>query len=178
MSAFIQTTPSRVRSAQQKTTPQQARSILTSTPQIAYALVALMVKMNAIDVQVLQVRTFVYPVPVLRVSSHDVFRHRSLGLDPTSHIPNGLARRKRSLRTLQTCQHLPRSHLFRSHQLLPYLHTSRNIVRLLHRRIHPLTITDMVTHLNHQIKFHTWHKDRVNMLVLAGSGRRLLWRHR
>ncbi|KAF8551088.1 hypothetical protein OG21DRAFT_1499360 [Imleria badia] len=37
-----------------KTTPQQARSILTSTPQIAYALVALMVKMNAIDVQVLQ----------------------------------------------------------------------------------------------------------------------------
>ncbi|KAH7923780.1 hypothetical protein BV22DRAFT_1035905 [Leucogyrophana mollusca] len=37
-----------------KTTPEQARAILTSTPQIAYALVALMVKMNAVDVQVLQ----------------------------------------------------------------------------------------------------------------------------
>ncbi|KAF9235386.1 hypothetical protein BU15DRAFT_89598 [Melanogaster broomeanus] len=39
-----------------KTTPDQARAILTSTPQIAYALIALMVKMNAVDVQVLQVR--------------------------------------------------------------------------------------------------------------------------
>ncbi|KAF9218546.1 hypothetical protein BS17DRAFT_791168 [Gyrodon lividus] len=37
-----------------KTTPDQARAILTSTPQIAYALIALMVKMNAVDVQVLQ----------------------------------------------------------------------------------------------------------------------------
>ncbi|KAH7914548.1 hypothetical protein BJ138DRAFT_1123440 [Hygrophoropsis aurantiaca] len=37
-----------------KTTPAEARAILTSTPQIAYALVALMVKMNAMDVQVLQ----------------------------------------------------------------------------------------------------------------------------
>ncbi|EIW87390.1 hypothetical protein CONPUDRAFT_161934 [Coniophora puteana RWD-64-598 SS2] len=36
-----------------KTTPEQARTILSSTPQIAYALVALMVKMNAVDVQVL-----------------------------------------------------------------------------------------------------------------------------
>lgn len=55
-------------SAQQKTTPQQARSILASTPQIAYALVALMVKMNAIDVQVLQVRTFISQTPGHRVS--------------------------------------------------------------------------------------------------------------
>jgi hypothetical protein len=164
-------------SAPQKTTPQQARSILTSTPQIAYALVALMVKMNAIDVQVLQVRMFISPAPGLRVSSHDVF-HRSLGLDQTSHFPNGLARRKRSLRTLQTCQRQPRSHPLRYHQLPPYLHTSRNIARLLHRHIHPLTITDTLTRLNHQIKFPTWHKVRVNMLVLVGSGHRLLWRHR
>ncbi|KAI6135973.1 hypothetical protein F5141DRAFT_1059240 [Pisolithus sp. B1] len=38
------------------TTPDQARSILASTPQIAYALITLMVKMNAVDVQVLQTR--------------------------------------------------------------------------------------------------------------------------
>ncbi|KAG6329005.1 hypothetical protein ID866_10085, partial [Astraeus odoratus] len=37
-----------------KTTPDQARAILASTPQIAYALITLMVKMNAVDVQVLQ----------------------------------------------------------------------------------------------------------------------------
>ncbi|KAI9566309.1 hypothetical protein HD554DRAFT_1178907 [Boletus coccyginus] len=48
-----------------KTTPQQARSILTSTPQIAYALVALMVKMNAIDVQVLQKTLSTYSANML-----------------------------------------------------------------------------------------------------------------
>ncbi|KIM64139.1 hypothetical protein SCLCIDRAFT_1213549 [Scleroderma citrinum Foug A] len=37
-----------------KTTPDQSRAILASTPQIAYALITLMVKMNAVDVQVLQ----------------------------------------------------------------------------------------------------------------------------
>ncbi|EGN93546.1 hypothetical protein SERLA73DRAFT_156149 [Serpula lacrymans var. lacrymans S7.3] len=37
-----------------KTTPEQARAILSSQPQIAYALIALMVKINAVDVQVLQ----------------------------------------------------------------------------------------------------------------------------
>lgn len=62
-------------SAQQKTTPQQARSILTSTPQIAYALVGLMVKMNAIDVQVLQVRAFISPIPGHHVSPRDVSNH-------------------------------------------------------------------------------------------------------
>ncbi|KAI0323050.1 hypothetical protein OF83DRAFT_1167075 [Amylostereum chailletii] len=37
-----------------KTTPDQARSILNSQPQIAYGLITLMVKMNAINVDVLQ----------------------------------------------------------------------------------------------------------------------------
>ena len=39
----------------QRTPPEQTRSILASQPQIAYALIALMVKINAVDVQVLQV---------------------------------------------------------------------------------------------------------------------------
>lgn len=158
-------------SARQKTTPQQARSILTSTPQIAYALVALMVKMNAIDVQVLQVRPFMDQVP-----SHDIWRHRSPGLGSTSRMPNGLVRRKRSLRTLRTyhrqLSHL-RNHPLSSHRLLPYLHIFRNIVHLLRKLIRPPTLMDTVTHLSHQIKHHTWHKGRVNTLVPADLERRL-----
>ncbi|KAN0073681.1 hypothetical protein V8E55_012158 [Tylopilus felleus] len=65
-----------------KTTPQQARSILTSTPQIAYALVALMVKMNAVDVQVLQKTLTMYsatmPPPPTQPSAQ---------LPPASAVP-------------------------------------------------------------------------------------------
>ena len=39
----------------QKTTPDAARTILNSQPQIAYALITLMVNMNAINVDVLHV---------------------------------------------------------------------------------------------------------------------------
>ncbi|KAI6098921.1 hypothetical protein EV401DRAFT_2061938 [Pisolithus croceorrhizus] len=46
------------------TTPDQARSILASTPQIAYALITLMVKMNAVDVQVLQKTVTAYSTNV------------------------------------------------------------------------------------------------------------------
>jgi cleavage stimulation factor subunit 2 len=42
----------------QRTTPDQARTVLTGQPQISYALIALMVKMNAVNVDVLQVRLF------------------------------------------------------------------------------------------------------------------------
>jgi cleavage stimulation factor subunit 2 len=41
----------------QKTTPDSARAILNSQPQIAYALITLMVNMNAINVDVLHVRS-------------------------------------------------------------------------------------------------------------------------
>lgn len=41
-----------------------------------------MVKMNAVDVQVLQVRSFISPIPSHDVSSRDVSHHGSLGLDP------------------------------------------------------------------------------------------------
>jgi cleavage stimulation factor subunit 2 len=40
----------------QKTKPEEARAILNGQPQIAYALIQLMVKMNAIDVEVMTVR--------------------------------------------------------------------------------------------------------------------------
>ena len=40
----------------QKTTPEQARVILNAQPQIAYALMALMVNLNAINMEVTQVR--------------------------------------------------------------------------------------------------------------------------
>ncbi|KAI5998286.1 hypothetical protein EDD15DRAFT_2508994 [Pisolithus albus] len=46
------------------TTSDQARSILASTPQIAYALITLMVKMNAVDVQVLQKTVTAYSTNV------------------------------------------------------------------------------------------------------------------
>ncbi|KIM82179.1 hypothetical protein PILCRDRAFT_820549 [Piloderma croceum F 1598] len=53
-----------------RTTPDQARTVLAGQPQISYALIALMVKMNAVNVDVLQktVAAFsaspVAPVPV------------------------------------------------------------------------------------------------------------------
>lgn len=43
----------------QKTTPDQARVILTAQPQISYALMALMVNLNAINMEVTQVRDFI-----------------------------------------------------------------------------------------------------------------------
>ncbi|TFY67977.1 hypothetical protein EVG20_g3726 [Dentipellis fragilis] len=43
-----------VRSLAQKATPDQARGILNSQPHISYGLIALMVKMNAINVEVFQ----------------------------------------------------------------------------------------------------------------------------
>ena len=39
----------------QKTTPDQARAILNAQPQISYALIGLMIKMNVIDVELLTV---------------------------------------------------------------------------------------------------------------------------
>lgn len=41
----------------QKTKPEEARSILNQQPQISYALIALMVKLNAINVEVMTVRS-------------------------------------------------------------------------------------------------------------------------
>ncbi|TDL20910.1 hypothetical protein BD410DRAFT_821672 [Rickenella mellea] len=38
----------------QKTTPEQARSILSAQPQIAYALMTLMIKLNVVNLEVLQ----------------------------------------------------------------------------------------------------------------------------
>jgi cleavage stimulation factor subunit 2 len=40
-----------------KTRPDSARAILNAQPQIAYALITLMVNVNAVDVDVLQVRS-------------------------------------------------------------------------------------------------------------------------
>jgi hypothetical protein len=49
----------------QRTTPDQAKAILNSQPQIAYALVALMVKMGIIDIPIFQVSlTLPYIRPV------------------------------------------------------------------------------------------------------------------
>lgn len=42
----------------QKTTPTAARTILNGQPAIAYGLISLMVQMNAIDLEVFQVRDF------------------------------------------------------------------------------------------------------------------------
>ena len=39
----------------QKTTPEQARTVLQGQPQISYSLIALMVRINAVNVDVLQV---------------------------------------------------------------------------------------------------------------------------
>lgn len=43
----------------QKSTPDAARQILNSQPQIAYALITLMVTMNAVNFEVFQVRLFI-----------------------------------------------------------------------------------------------------------------------
>ena len=40
----------------QKTTPEQAKAILNAQPQIAYALMSVMVNLNAVNVEVIQVR--------------------------------------------------------------------------------------------------------------------------
>ena len=45
----------------QKTTPDQARAILSSQPAIAYGLINIMIKMNAVNVDVLQV-SFYSPI--------------------------------------------------------------------------------------------------------------------
>ncbi|KAI6135960.1 hypothetical protein F5141DRAFT_1208322 [Pisolithus sp. B1] len=50
------------------TTPDQARSILASAPQIAYALITLIIKMNAVDVQVLQYNRT--PTPQTHTPTH------------------------------------------------------------------------------------------------------------
>ena len=49
--------------ASQKTTPDQTRSILTAQPHVAYALITLMLNINAVDVDVLQrtVASFAMP---------------------------------------------------------------------------------------------------------------------
>ena len=44
----------------QKTTPAAARGILNDQPAIAYALITLMVSMNAIDIEVFQVTFYTY----------------------------------------------------------------------------------------------------------------------
>ncbi|KAI6124298.1 hypothetical protein EV401DRAFT_1943561, partial [Pisolithus croceorrhizus] len=68
------------------TTPDQARSILASTPQIAYALITLIIKMNAVDVQVLQ------------ENSHRAFHKRT---STTCH-PTSLRRPPSLLPTVQS----------------------------------------------------------------------------
>ena len=45
----------------QRTTPDQAKAILNSQPQIAYALVALMVKIGIIDIPIFQVPFMSFP---------------------------------------------------------------------------------------------------------------------
>jgi cleavage stimulation factor subunit 2 len=45
----------------QRTTPDQAKAILNSQPQIAYALVALMVKIGIIDIPIFQVSFMTLP---------------------------------------------------------------------------------------------------------------------
>jgi cleavage stimulation factor subunit 2 len=45
----------------QRTTPDQAKAILNSQPQISYALVALMVKINIIDIPIFQVSFMLLP---------------------------------------------------------------------------------------------------------------------
>ncbi|KAL4068824.1 hypothetical protein V8B97DRAFT_752844 [Scleroderma yunnanense] len=69
-----------------KTTPEQARAILASTPQIAYALITLMVKMNAVDVQVLQVAYSAnIPPPTSQAPN------QAQSMQPVSAVPPHLA---------------------------------------------------------------------------------------
>ncbi|KIJ66569.1 hypothetical protein HYDPIDRAFT_129553 [Hydnomerulius pinastri MD-312] len=72
-----------------KTTPDQARAILTSTPQIAYALIALMVKMNAVDVQVLQKTLTMYSanMPPPSAPSTSQIPSQPPPMQPASAVP-------------------------------------------------------------------------------------------
>ncbi|KAH7886448.1 hypothetical protein F5I97DRAFT_1809457, partial [Phlebopus sp. FC_14] len=82
-----------------KTTPDQARAILSSTPQIAYALMSLMVKMNAIDVQVLQKTLTSYSANMPPPSS------RAGVIQPASAVPPHLSQYRTP--TPQTQVHTP-----------------------------------------------------------------------
>jgi len=78
-----------------KTTPDQARTVLAGQPQISYALIALMVKINAVDVDVLQKTVASFSAPSGPV------------LPPTSALPPHLAAQPQSQYRTSTPQSQP-----------------------------------------------------------------------
>ena len=68
----------------QKTTPEQAKLILNSQPQVSYALMDLMVKINAVNMEVFQV---LWPSPFISyLGLTRPYRKRSRPLDHPSRL--------------------------------------------------------------------------------------------
>ncbi|KAG0706665.1 hypothetical protein DFH29DRAFT_136361 [Suillus ampliporus] len=92
-----------------KTTPEQARAILASTPQIAYALIGLMVKMNAVDVQVLQKTLTNYSASIQQQQQQQQNAGPSTApaIQPASAIPPHLQQYRTPTPQSQTPPHVP-----------------------------------------------------------------------
>jgi len=93
--------PTLILNLRQKTTPEQAKLILNSQPQVSYALMDLMVKINAVNMEVFQV---LYPSPFLTLPE---FIRLSIENSHLSGHPNLLRRPSRAppqlfLMTLRT----------------------------------------------------------------------------
>ncbi|KAJ8586137.1 hypothetical protein M405DRAFT_853433 [Rhizopogon salebrosus TDB-379] len=88
-----------------KTTPDQARAILASTPQIAYALIGLMVKMNAVDVQVLQKTLTNYSASIQQ--QQNAGPSMAPAMQPASSIPPHLQQYRTPTPQSQTPPHVP-----------------------------------------------------------------------
>ncbi|KAI6159297.1 hypothetical protein EDD17DRAFT_910244 [Pisolithus thermaeus] len=89
------------------TTPDQARSILASTPQIAYALITLIIKMNAVDVQVLQ----------KTVTAHSTNVPPQPAIQPVSAVPPHFSQQYNRTPTPQT--HTPTHYNGQGHPSQP-----------------------------------------------------------
>ncbi|KAG1763252.1 hypothetical protein EDD22DRAFT_514327 [Suillus occidentalis] len=90
-----------------KTTPEQARAILASTPQIAYALICLMVKMNAVDVQVLQKTLTAYSASIQQQQQQNAGPSTAPTIQPASAIPPHLQQYRTPTPQSQTPPHVP-----------------------------------------------------------------------
>ncbi|KAG1846192.1 hypothetical protein DFJ58DRAFT_799352 [Suillus subalutaceus] len=90
-----------------KTTPEQARAILASTPQIAYALIGLMVKMNAVDVQVLQKTLTAYSTSIQQQQPQNAGPSTAPAIQPASAIPPHLQQYRTPTPQSQTPPHVP-----------------------------------------------------------------------
>lgn len=90
-----------------KTTPEQARAILASTPQIAYALIGLMVKMNAVDVQVVQKTLTAYSASIQPPQQQTPGPSTAPAIQPASAIPPHLQQYRTPTPQSQTPPHVP-----------------------------------------------------------------------